>query len=385
LKEILETLREGRVEEKIEVVRQLSGTLDRRCLAAISEYAYFSEIPRLRRAAEESLRESSHNYLSQLSSYFYVIPWDRANISDEGEFKRLYDQVSSETNEFTDISEEKIKKILEKEPKTIVVFRVIAGYTLNEVSFILHLKYGANFPREQLQSLERNGLEALSSTLKMWKRNLAPIAALFYQSVDPTFLKAPTGIDSTKFRLLTDKFDTREGWGGVAKAAREAVPYYELLYQRYIGGPFRQARDTSSSLKAEILEGPIENLLRANGIPYYKTGLREKIEGWDQAPDFLIPGKEAPQVIIEAKIAEDGGTARDKAARIKVLAGIARPKGIDLISVIDGKGFTRINDVLLPIIAYSGGFVFSYSNKEEILEVPSIKRFIKATSLKTSQ
>lgn len=385
MKEILEVLRQGSVEEKIEVVRQLSGTLDRRYLAAISEYAYFSEIPRLRRAAEESLRESSQNYLSQLSSYFYIIPWDSANLSDEGEFKKLYIQVSRETNDFSDVSEEKIKKMLEKEPKTIVIFRVIAGYTLNEISFILHLKYSVNFPRDQMQTLERNGLEAPSGALKMWKKNLTPIAALFYQSVDPTFLKTPADIDSTKFRLLTDKFDTREGWQGVARTAREGVPYHELLYQRYIGGPFRQARDTSSSLKAEILEGPIENLLQANGIPYYKTGLREKIEGWDQAPDFLIPGKEAPKVIIEAKVAEDGGTARDKAARIKVLAGIARPREIDLISVIDGKGFTRINDVLLPIIAYSGGLVFSYSNKEEILEIPSIKRFIKAANLKTNQ
>lgn len=43
--------------------------------------------------------------------------------------------------------------------------------------------------------------------------------------------------------------------------------------------------------------------------------------GYDEtaAPDFVIPDDE-PAVIIESKVAEDGGTARDKAARIQALA-----------------------------------------------------------------
>jgi hypothetical protein len=375
-KNLVEILETGNLEEKIEAVRQLSGTLDRTELAAISRYAYFSEITSLRQAAEETLRKSSINYIPSLSSYFYVIPWDSGNIFEREDFEALYLQVLKRSEKFSQISAQSIKEILRDNPSTIVIFRAIAGYTLDEISFVLNLKYDVNFSKDHLQTIERQGSNASRGIIKRWNQVVDLIANLFYQSVDPTFLEVPPGIDQIKFRLLTDKFDTRNGWSGVTRAARERVSYQDLLYQRYIGGTFRQARDISSSLKADILEGPIEHLLRTNGIPFYKTEFREKVEGWDQAPDFFIPNKEAPKAIIEAKVAEDGGTARDKAARIKVLAGIAKSRGIGLISVVDGKGFRRINDVLLPIIAYSYGLIFSYSNKEEILNVPVIAQFI---------
>lgn len=375
-KNLIKLLETGNLEEKIKAIKELSGTLDRTELAALSRYAYFSEILSLRQAAEEALRESSVNYIPSLSSYFYVIPWDARNIFEREDFEALYFQVVKRTKAFSEISEQSIREILRENPRTIVIFRAIAGYTLNEISFVLNLKYDVKFSKEHLQNIERQGSKASRGIIRRWNQILDHIANLFHKSVDPTFLEVPLGIDEAKFRLLTNKFDTRSGWSGVTRVAREGVPYQDLLYQRYIGGTFRQARDISSSFKANILEGPIEHLLRTKGIPYYKTELREKVEGWDQAPDFFIPNKEAPKAIIEAKVAEDGGTARDKAARIKVLASMAQPRGIALISVVDGKGFTRINDVLLPIIAYSYGLIFSHSNKEEILNVPVIAQFI---------
>ena len=141
----------------------------------------------------------------------------------------------------------------------------------------------------------------------------------------------------------------------------------DLLYQRYVGGTVRQALDMGSALKADILEEPIRVLLSDKRIPFYQTRPRERIEGWEQAPDFLIPSKELAEVVIEAKVAEDGGTARDKASRIERLARIAEAKNVVCIAVIDGKGFRRINDVLVPILVNCKGRVFSYSNLRELL------------------
>jgi hypothetical protein len=45
----------------------------------------------------------------------------------------------------------------------------------------------------------------------------------------------------------------------------------------------------------------------------------EKVPGFAQSPDFCIPHEMNPAVVIEAKIMSDGGTARDKVARIKEL------------------------------------------------------------------
>lgn len=74
-------------------------------------------------------------------------------------------------------------------------------------------------------------------------------------------------------------------------------------------------------------------------------------------------------------MAEDGGTARDKASRIERLSRAAYDRGATLVSVVDGLGFFRINDVLAPILGNSKGLVFCYSDLEEMLEVPALRAF----------
>ena len=46
--------------------------------------------------------------------------------------------------------------------------------------------------------------------------------------------------------------------------------------------------------------------------------------GFDQTADFIVPDEFAPKVVIEAKIAEDDGTARDKVARVQHLGELSR-------------------------------------------------------------
>ena len=73
-----------------------------------------------------------------------------------------------------------------------------------------------------------------------------------------------------------------------------------------------------------ILEYPLRDLLNEHDIPYHHTrpgasGAQETAErygGMSPGPDFVIPD-EAPTLVVESKVGEDGGTVRDKAARIK--------------------------------------------------------------------
>lgn len=154
--------------------------------------------------------------------------------------------------------------------------------------------------------------------------------------------------------------------------AATGVDYWVLLYQRYVGGFFRQAMDTSSSTKADILEGALERLFVNSRIAYYRTRAREKLPRWEQAPDFLLPDRDQPRVVIEAKLAEDGGTARDKAARIERLCREAFGKGVLPLAVIDGKGFYRINDVTAPILRNTRGETYTLRTLDRILEIPQI-------------
>jgi hypothetical protein len=67
-------------------------------------------------------------------------------------------------------------------------------------------------------------------------------------------------------------------------------------------------------------------------MSYRKTKRAERITGFDQAPDFIIPDEFNPAVVIEAKLTEDDGTARDKVTRV----GTASRLGVKQLSQLAG-------------------------------------------------
>jgi hypothetical protein len=71
------------------------------------------------------------------------------------------------------------------------------------------------------------------------------------------------------------------------------------------------------SVCVDVLESAIEGVLSGAGISFRKTKRAERITGFDQTPDFIVPDEFNPQVVIEAKITEDDGTARDKVTRVQ--------------------------------------------------------------------
>ncbi len=96
-----------------------------------------------------------------------------------------------------------------------------------------------------------------------------------------------------------------------------------LLYERFLVEPFAGHRDSVSELVGDGLESAIEEVLSRAGISFRKTRRAERIAGFDQAPDFIIPDEFNLKVIIEAKLTEDDGTARDKVTRIQHLNSIS--------------------------------------------------------------
>lgn len=73
-----------------------------------------------------------------------------------------------------------------------------------------------------------------------------------------------------------------------------------------------------------LCEKSIRGMLAKAGISYRKTKRAERVPGFDQAPDFIIPSEYNPQIVIEAKLTEDDGTARDKITRVQHLNALSR-------------------------------------------------------------
>ncbi len=178
-----------------------------------------------------------------------------------------------------------------------------------------------------------------------------------------------------------DKADTRLGLTSLKHVATEGVPYAMLLYERFLGRPFAGHRDSVSELVGAVMEDAVEERLRKAGISFRKTKRAERIEGFDQAPDFIIPDEWNPSVVIEAKITEDDGTARDKVTRIQHLAEISRqrhPQGqpdFQVIACIDGRGFGVRRADMGKLLAATQGKVFTLKTLDRLVENTDLKAF----------
>jgi len=178
------------------------------------------------------------------------------------------------------------------------------------------------------------------------------------------------------------KADTGSGLASIAPLADMGVPYAMLLYERFLGRPFAGHRDSVSELVGDILETAIEELLTRHGITYRKTKRAERVEGFEQAPDFIIPNEFNPQVIIEAKLAEDDGTARDKVTRVQHLhtlsmRGRTEEEGprYEVVACIAGRGFKQRKQDMRKLIEATRGKVFTLETLAQLVEHTRLKAF----------
>ncbi|MGH7487836.1 MAG: hypothetical protein ACREMY_19875, partial [bacterium] len=175
-----------------------------------------------------------------------------------------------------------------------------------------------------------------------------------------------------------DKVDTRDGSRSIKQAlAHGGDMYAELLYERILGRPFATHRDAVSDMVGDALEDNIMKVLVARGIEAKKTGKREKVPTFEQAPDIIAPytGSIADvNVAIEAKLAEDDGTARDKVARVLRLRAnedereTAGEKRRQVVAVLDGRGFGVREPDLSRLLIACDGYVFTGAELDKLVE-----------------
>ena len=216
-------------------------------------------------------------------------------------------------------------------------------------------------------------------TIKRKPESTAKVDALVHVACGLLNEGAPE-TEANKIHRL-DKADTNSGADSVQSLAEIGVPYAMLLYERFLGRPFAGHRDSVSDLIGDSLESVIEDILSKAGISYEKTKRGKKVHGFKQAPDFIIPSKHNPQVIIEAKITEDDGTARDKVARIKVL----REQSLDgqppdhpkyeVIACIAGRGFGVRQELMKDLIEATRGKVFTLKTLDRLVDYSGLKQF----------
>lgn len=299
----------------------------------------------------------------------YELPWVDA----------AYRRAHAVTKGFTATGQATLAKVIEKEPTTLLVFRLLLGFTAQEFAAATEVV------------AERHGVSRLTSSRIKNVEGGGRAAAGVAQSCAYVIDEGMRGVlfgaaGSTAVQPKIKKPDTAQGWRTVRRFAAEGVPLQVFLHQRHYGGAFRQLLDATSAQRGNLLEDAVESLLTEVGLQFIRTGSQDQEQIARRfsvtvrpAPDFVVfDGADALRAILECKGANDGGTARDKAARYAALRGESqRLGGVPLFAVLAGLGWKRTADALGPVVRDTDGRVFTLPTLREMLEVQPFPTLVK--------
>jgi hypothetical protein len=331
-------------------------------------------------AVEADLDTCVDAVFGALQSEFLTLPKGEGFI-DYPVFEQGYEALKRATGGFRHCAVETVTAAVYQTPVALIVLRAMLGFTPPEWADVTIQHTGIEVPQGAARTLDRTvrlkPLAPLSAKGGVTDRRIQALVATACQLLAEG---APESSAGLLHRL--DKADTRHGLDSLQSLADLGVPYAMLLYERFLGRPFAGHRDSVSELVGDIVETAIETVLSKAGIGFRKTKRAERLPGFDQAPDFIIPDEFNAQVVIEAKFTQDDGTARDKVTRVQHLGALGRmgrqphePPRFEVIACIAGRGFKVRREDMKKLLLATRGKVFTLANLDRLVECSRLAEF----------
>ncbi len=316
-----------------------------------------------------------------LQSTFLVLP-EGAGFVPYAEFAQAYEVLKRNTYGFSRIEPSRVMESIGRDALSLVVLRTILGFTPPELAFMATEKTDLHISQSFARSIDREVREnrrLLDSCTSLKRERIAAMVLAACGLIHEGIGEAPDGMIH---RL--DKADTRQGQKSIQHLADHGAPYAMLLYERLLGRPFASHRDSVSGLVGQVMEDAVEIQLRKHRVSFRQTQHAESIEGFDQVPDFVVPDEWNPRVVIEAKSAEDDGTARDKVTRIQHLAAISSNRQVQgltpfqVVACVDGRGFGVRREDMRKLLEATGGKVFTLVTLEHLVDHTDLLEYANA-------
>ena len=295
---------------------------------------------------------------------------------DYATFERGYQALKRATGDFVDVTAAAVETAVTEAPIAFIVFRTILGFTPPEWAYMTMEMTGVPVDQGAARSIDRN--------MRMHPLTPRPLTSILTDQRIRSMIEAgvrillagaKTGSPTLLHRL--DKADTKEGIKSLQPVADLGVPYPVLLYERFLGRPFASHRDSVSELVGEVVEAAIKDVLTDGKVSFRETKRAERITGFDQTPDFIIPDEFNPVALIEAKLTEDDGTARDKVARVQRLRTLRDEAGhtYDVIACIAGRGFKVRREDMRRLLQATDGKVFTLTTMHLLIDHTRIREY----------
>lgn len=302
---------------------------------------------------------------------FLVLPRGPGYVSYRA-FVRGYRALAEATATFRDLDDDVVLSAVLREPMALIVLRAMLGLSPPEWASVTTTRTGERIDQGFARSLERSIRTDPARTIGHTATQATRIRALVSAACRMLREGTSQARESEVHRL--DKVDTVRGLDSLRQVADEGVRYEALLHERLLGRPFASHRDSVSELVGDMLEDRIEDHLSSTDVQYRRSRRGESVPGWEQNPDFFCPDPVSPRGVIEAKMTNDDGTARDKVARVLRLAAIrdrredAHQPGFEVIACIAGRGFAVRKADMKDLLIATRGKVFTFSQIERIAE-----------------
>jgi hypothetical protein len=315
---------------------------------------------------------------SCLESEFLVMPRGVGFI-EYPVFEQGYEALKAATRGFSELAPDRVLAAAVAKPISLVVLRTMLGVTPPEWGYLTTQRTGVLVTQGFVRTLDRKVRMSPETPLNATGVSTERLRALV-ETACMVLTEGAAPVEDDQLHRL-NKADTRGGLDSVKSVAGMGVPYAMLLYERFLGRPFAGHRDSVSELVGDSLESAVEDVLSGAGISYRKTKRAERIENFDQTPDFIVPSEFNPQVIIEAKLTEDDGTARDKVTRIQHLGELSltgrsvdNPK-FEVVACIAGRGFGVRREDMKKMLIATRGKVFTLKTLDQLVDRTRLKDF----------
>ncbi|MDE0145145.1 MAG: hypothetical protein OXI53_12035 [Nitrospira sp.] len=307
-----------------------------------------------------------------LESEFLVMPKGKGFV-EFATFEAGYETLKRATRNFQNVTPATVMPAVFDAPISLIVLRCMIGFTPSEWAYYASQQTGIEITQGSARTIDRNirikpemPLPRNGGVTEQRIHALVTAACHILES------GAPEVSPNSLHRL--DKADTTSGLTNLQSLADLGVPYSILLYERFLGRPFAGHRDSISEIVGNIVENAIEDVLSRAGISFRKTKRAERLPGFDQTPDFIIPNEFNPQIVIEAKLTEDDGTARDKITRVQHLGSLSmegqppnKPK-FEVVACIAGRGFGVRREDMKKLLLATRGKVFTLQNIQQLVK-----------------
>ena len=312
---------------------------------------------------------------STLESEFLVVPRGEGFVEYPA-FESAFQELKRETGGFRRLDPEQVIGVVLATPLALIVLRTMLGFTPPEWAYLANQRSETAVSQGYARSLDRRIRMEPSKPLAEDNQRVEALV----RSACALLSKAVPEVEPSHLHRL-DKADTRDGLESIRHLVTTGAPYAMLLYERFLGRPFAGHRDSVSELIGGGLETAIEEQLTRNDVSFRKTKRAEKVPGFDQAPDFIVPDEYAPEVVIEAKLTEDDGTARDKITRVQHLDSLSRAgqragkRKFEVIACIAGRGFGVRREDMKKLLLATDGKVFTWKTLDRLVRFSRLSLF----------